>query len=96
MEQLEKKHQGLLGVVVLRSGDGPAVLRSTFADPARTLQVATLAHSVLEAAQQNLAEGDSAAGSSVTLLRVRTQTSEVVVTPDRGFVLVAVHSIKST
>ena len=92
VEQLEKKHQGLLGVVVLRSGDGPAVLRSTFADAARTLQIATLAHSVLEAAQQNLADGDS----SVTLLRVRTQTSEVVVTPDRGFVLVAVHSIKST
>ena len=88
VEQLEKKHQGLIGVVVLRR-HSPAVLRSTFPDTSRTLHYARLAQSVLDAAQHDVAEGD---GDEVTLLRVRTHTSEVVVTPENGFVLVAVHS----
>lgn len=88
MEQLEKKHQGLIGVVVLRQ-DSPAVLRSTFPDASQTLHYARLAHSVLEAAQHDAPEGD---GDEVTLVRVRTHTGEVVVTPENGFVFVAVHS----
>lgn len=88
MEQLEKKHQGLIGVVVLRR-DSPAVLRSTFADASRTLHYAHLAQSVLEAAQHEVADVDS---DEVTLLRVRTHTSEVVITPENGFIFVAVHS----
>ena len=93
LESLEKKHRGLLGVVVLRA-DGPAVLRSTFPDTARTLHYATLAYNLLDAAKRSAAEGSTQA-DDVTLLRMRTATNEIVITPDNGFILVAVHSVTS-
>ena len=96
LEKLEKKHRGLIGVVVLRTDgtDGPAVLRSTFTDPSRTLHYATLAYNLLEASKKSAADGSSPA-DDVTLLRMRTSTTEIVITPDSGFVLVAVHSVSS-
>ena len=93
LEKLEKKHRGLIGVVVLRT-DGPAVLRSTFTDPSRTLHYATLAYNLLEASKKSTVEGSSPA-DDVTLLRMRTSTTEIVITPDSGFVLVAVHSVST-
>ena len=93
LEQLEKKHRGLMGVVVLKT-DGLAVLRSTFQNRGLTLHYANLAYNLLEAAKKSAAEGSTPA-DDVTLLRMRTSTSEIVITPDSGFVLVAVHSIST-
>ena len=94
LEQLEKKHRGLMGAVVLRA-DSPAVLRSTFPDTARTYHYASLAFKLLEVAKSNTTKGSTQA-DDVTLLRLRTSTSEIVITPDSGFILVAVHSITSS
>lgn len=80
------QHRGVIGLMVF-STDG-VVIKSNLEEAATTIWAALVVEAVKKSNEVGKAVGG---GGSMKLLRIRSTKYEVMIAPDKDFILVAIH-----
>ncbi|PAA62027.1 hypothetical protein BOX15_Mlig002276g1, partial [Macrostomum lignano] len=80
-------HKGVVGVIIVNFDGIP--IRSSFADSSLTVQYCALIQQLAHKSRSAIRDLD--AGNDLTFLRIRSKKNEIMVAPDKDYLLVVVQ-----
>lgn len=86
-----QSHKGVIGVIIVNSDGIP--IRTTL-DNSTTVQYASVFHQLLFKAKSSVRDLDPQ--NDLTFLRIRTKKNEIMIAPDKEYMLIAIQSAQDS